>query len=96
MQPVSQSRVRLPASSSWILLSLSRQSTTQPFDGTLPPLNPLPLPRVTSGVLVREAQRTKATTCSTESGKTTISGTSRSIAVPSQAYGIVSTFSVTI
>ena len=67
--------------------------------GTLPPLRPVPLPRVTTGVPVSLAKRSTALTSSVVAAKTTHPGVSFIAAVPSNAYGMrssaaVSTFSV--
>src|SRR5688500_1596263 len=50
--PGSTSMVRFARSNSRILSILTVQRTMQLDDGTLPPLKPVPEPRVTTGVLV--------------------------------------------
>ena len=62
--------------------------------GTLPPLRPVPLPRVTTGVPVSLASLSTALTCSVPVVNTTHPGDSFSTAVPSKAYGMRSSFAV--
>ena len=66
--------------------------------GTLPPLRPVPEPRVTTGVSVSLASLSTALICSVLTANTTLPGISFIAAVPSKAYGMrssleVSTFS---
>ena len=62
----------------------ARQSTRLPGLGTLPPLNPVPEPRVTIGTPAETASRTHSATCAALRGKTTASGRCLSAAVPSK------------
>ena len=59
------------------------QRTMEPGVGTLPPLSPVPEPRVTTGILWDDAQRSTSATCWVERGKTTASGEQWRAAVPS-------------
>ncbi len=61
-----------------------RHSTSDPGVGTLPPLSPVPEPRVTIGVRFAAASRTHSATCAVLRGKTTADGRSFSAAVPSK------------
>src|SRR5687768_5550862 len=66
--------------------------TTQFGDGTLPPLNPVPDPRVTTSKPTRFASFTIAATCSVFSTNKTHPGNCDIAAVPSNPYGIKSSF----
>ncbi len=65
-----------------------RQSTRQSGLGTLPPLRPVPEPRVTIGVPLAAASRTQSATCAVVRGNTTADGRTLSAAVPSKLYGM--------
>ena len=65
-----------------------RQSTRQSWLGTLPPLSPVPDPRVTIGVPLAAASRTQSATCAVVRGNTTADGRTLSAAVPSKLYGM--------
>src|SRR5690348_12854913 len=58
--------------------------------GKLPPLKPVPEPRVTTGFFSRFAHRRIAATCSVVFPNTTQPGICRKAAVPSNEYGIKS------
>ena len=80
--------VRLRGSTSRIASICVRQRTRQPGLGTLPPLRPVPDPRVTIGVPLAAASRTHSATCAVVRGKTTADGRTFNAAVPSKLYGI--------
>jgi hypothetical protein len=92
--PASTSMVRLARSTSRILSILARQRTMQSGTGKLPPLRPVPEPRVTTGVLELEASFRMDAICSLELAKTTQPGICCNAAVPSNEYGIRSSASV--
>ena len=60
------------------------QITRLPGTGTLPPLSPVPAPRVTMGTPCWTADFTQAATSAVLRGKTTAAGIWRSSAVPSK------------
>ena len=66
----------------------------QSVAGTLPPLRPVPLPRVTPGVPVSLASFNTELTSSVVAANKTHPGVCFIAAVPSNAYGIKSSFSV--
>ena len=86
--PASTKIVRFLSSSSSTRSIFTRHSTTQPGVGTLPPLSPVPEPRVTMGVLSARAKRTTRETSSVVTGNTTHAGSACNAAVPSKPYGI--------
>ena len=86
--------VRFFSSSSRIWSSRVRQRTKHPDKGTLPPLKPVPEPRVTIGTDRCPASFTQAATSSVEPGKTTAPGRTFNAAVPSKLYGTKSSGSV--
>ena len=61
-----------------------RQTTRLPSVGTLPPLRPVPEPRVTIGVPPAAASFTQSDTCAVVCGKTTADGRVFRTAVPSK------------
>ena len=66
--------VRLRGSTSRMASICVRQSTRQSGLGTLPPLRPVPEPRVTIGVPLAAASRTQSATCAVVRGNTTADG----------------------
>ena len=56
--------------------------------GTLPPLSPVPDPRVTIAVPLEAASRTHSATCAVVRGKATAEGRTFNAAVPSKLYGM--------
>ena len=92
--PGSTVMVRFAASTSRTASIFTVQSTMQSAAGTLPPLSPVPLPRVTTGVPVSLASFSTLLTCSVLAANTTQPGVSFNAAVPSNAYGMRSSLAV--
>ena len=90
MTPGCARSVRLRGSTSRIAFICARHSTIAPSLGTLPPLSPVPDPRVTTGTPADAASCTHRDTSSVVRGNTTASGRCLSAAVPSNPYGITS------
>src|SRR5688572_4815259 len=63
-------------------------------EGKLPPLNPVPEPRVTTAVRVAFASLSTSLICDVDSANTTHPGISCNAAVPSNEYGIKSSWLV--
>src|SRR5438034_7451269 len=84
--------VRLARSTSRIWFILTVHRTMLPPLGRLPPLKPVPLPRVTTAVCIARATLSTPQTCSRVRGKTTQPGSCCIAAVPSKEYAIRSSF----
>ena len=82
--PLCARSVRFFSSTSMSLSIFTRQITRQPASGTLPPLKPVPEPRVTTGTLRCRASLTQSATSSAVSGNTTAPGRCFKTAVPSK------------
>src|ERR1035438_3992506 len=85
MTPGSTTTNRFAMSTSRMWFIRDRLITTPPAAGSAPPLNPVPAPRLTKGILCRAQMRTTACTSPVLRGSTTAPGITRKLVSPSHS-----------